>query len=53
MRGRVVWLAGSRYGNAGVAELEDAADLKSAGPIGPWGFESPPRHQRDEQLIDG
>jgi secondary thiamine-phosphate synthase enzyme len=28
-----------------VAELGDAADLKSAGPRGPWGFDSPPRHQ--------
>ena len=36
-------------GPAGVAELGDAADLKSAGPLGPWGFDSLPRHQqRDE-----
>ena len=30
---------------AGMAELADAADLKSAGPKGLWGFESPSRHQ--------
>ncbi len=29
--------------NAGVAELADAADLKSAG-LSPCGFESRPRH---------
>ena len=27
-----------------MAELADAADLKSAGPKGLWGFESPSRH---------
>src|ERR1044071_3459232 len=29
-----------------MAELADAADLKSAGPKGLWGFESPSRHQQ-------
>ena len=32
-------------GRAGVAELGDAAGLNPAGPSGPWGFNSPPRHQ--------
>ena len=32
--------------SAEVAELVDAADLKSAEPLGPCGFESRPRHQR-------
>src|SRR5258708_40730 len=31
---------------AGMAKLADAADLKSAGPKGLWGFDSPSRHQR-------
>src|SRR5258708_764463 len=30
---------------AGMAKLADAADLKSAGPKGLWGFDSPSRHQ--------
>ena len=30
---------------AGMAKLADAADLKSAGPKGLWGFKSPSRHQ--------
>jgi hypothetical protein len=29
---------------AGMAKLADAADLKSAGPKGLWGFDSPSRH---------
>jgi hypothetical protein len=28
-----------------MAKLADAADLKSAGPKGLWGFDSPSRHQ--------
>ena len=28
-----------------MAKLADAADLKSAGPQGLWGFDSPSRHQ--------
>ena len=32
-------------GVAGMAKLADAADLKSAGPKGLWGFDSPSRHQ--------
>ncbi len=31
--------------DAGMAKLADAADLKSAGPKGLWGFDSPSRHQ--------
>jgi hypothetical protein len=31
--------------SAGMAKLADAADLKSAGPKGLWGFDSPSRHQ--------
>jgi hypothetical protein len=31
--------------HAGMAKLADAADLKSAGPKGLWGFKSPSRHQ--------
>ena len=31
--------------NAAVAELVDAADLKSVGMKIPWGFESPRRHR--------
>ena len=31
---------------AGMAKLADAADLKSAGPKGLWGFDSPSRHQQ-------
>src|SRR5512132_289969 len=38
---------------AGVAELGDAADLKSAGPLGSWGFDSPPRHQQCGELQRG
>ncbi len=30
---------------AGMAKLADAADLKSAGPKGLWGFDSPSLHQ--------
>jgi uncharacterized protein DUF4395 len=30
-----------------MAKLADAADLKSAGPKGLWGFKSPSRHQSD------
>src|ERR1700716_959173 len=37
---------GAGVAGAGVAELGDAADLKSAGPAGPWGFDSLPRHQQ-------
>ena len=37
-----------------MAKLADAADLKSAGPKGLWGFDSPSRHQanpfRENQL---
>jgi hypothetical protein len=33
------------YPQAGMAKLADAADLKSAGPKGLWGFKSPSRHQ--------
>jgi hypothetical protein len=29
-----------------MAKLADAADLKSAGPKGLWGFDSPSRHQQ-------
>jgi secondary thiamine-phosphate synthase enzyme len=36
-----------------VAELGDAADLKSAGPQGPWGFDSPPRHQGQRVQLTG
>jgi secondary thiamine-phosphate synthase enzyme len=36
-----------------VAELGDAADLKSAGPQGPWGFDSPPRHQSERVEMTG
>ena len=37
---------------AGMAELADAADLKSAGPKGLWGFESPSRHQLHQLWFD-
>ena len=30
---------------AGMTELADVSDLKSEGPKGPWGFDSPSRHQ--------
>ena len=33
----------------GVAELGDAANLKFAGPQGPWGFDSLPRHQKSKR----
>jgi hypothetical protein len=38
---------------AGMAKLADAADLKSAGPKGLWGFDSPSRHhsERDPALV--
>ena len=32
--------------NAGVAELADAQDLKSCGPLRPYRFDSGLRHQR-------
>ncbi len=32
---------------------QEVLDLKSIGPIGPWGFESPPRRQRGVCLING
>src|SRR5882672_4402611 len=35
---------------AGMTELADVADLKSAGPKGLWGFESPSRHQGQVKL---
>ena len=38
------------YADAGVAELGDAADLKSAGPLGPWGFDYLPRYQQCGEL---
>ena len=34
------------FKKAGMAKLADAADLKSAGPKGLWGFDSPSRHHR-------
>src|SRR5438309_2111374 len=37
---------------AGMAKLADAADLKSAGPQGLWGFKSPSRHQQSANLQD-
>jgi hypothetical protein len=33
-----------------MAKLADAADLKSAGPKGLWGFDSPSRHHSEEIL---
>src|SRR5216684_5725909 len=36
---------------AGMAKLADAADLKSAGPQGLWGFKSPSRHQTMRSLL--
>src|SRR5215831_12282389 len=33
-----------------MAKLADAADLKSAGPKGLWGFKSPSRHQSSGDL---
>ena len=38
---------------AGMAELADAADLKSADPKGLWGFESPSRHHLTYSCIVG
>ena len=38
--------------NAGMAKLADAADLKSAGPKGLWGFDSPSRHQPERHRQD-
>src|SRR6266496_4560634 len=35
-----------------MAKLADAADLKSAGPKGLWGFDSPSRHQRQDSSAD-
>ena len=35
---------------AGMAKLADAADLKSAGPKGLWGFDSPSRHHPTPEL---
>ena len=32
-----------------MAKLADAADLKSAGPKGLWGFDSPSRHHPSER----
>jgi hypothetical protein len=34
-----------------MAKLADAADLKSAGPKGLWGFDSPSRHQSSSKEI--
>ena len=34
-----------------MAKLADAADLKSAGPKGLWGFDSPSRHQQQIEEI--
>jgi hypothetical protein len=39
--------------SAGMAKLADAADLKSAGPKGLWGFDSPSRHQSDGERFQG
>src|ERR1019366_7615613 len=36
-----------------MAKLADAADLKSAGPKGLWGFDSPSRHQLDCGIVSG
>src|SRR5207247_8772868 len=44
---------GASAEGAGVAELGDAADLKYAGPDGPWGFDSLPRHQDGGDLRHG
>ena len=33
-----------------MAKLADAADLKSAGPKGLWGFDSPSRHHEPHQI---
>src|SRR5271157_5405188 len=43
--GYVVTFFLESQGRAGMAKLADAADLKSAGPKGLWGFDSPSRHQ--------
>lgn len=43
---RDIQYTGFNRARAGMAKLADAADLKSAGPKGLWGFESPSRHQR-------
>jgi hypothetical protein len=40
-------------GHAGMAKLADAADLKSAGPKGLWGFDSPSRHQLFSSIYAG
>jgi hypothetical protein len=34
-----------------MAKLADAADLKSAGPKGLWGFDSPSRHHYGEKRM--
>jgi hypothetical protein len=34
-----------------MAKLADAADLKSAGPKGLWGFDSPSRHHKPQSLV--
>src|ERR1017187_1319530 len=39
--------------SAGMAKLADAADLKSAGPKGLWGFDSPSRHQPKSLYLRG
>ncbi len=37
-----------------MAKLADARDLKSAGPKGLWGFDSPSRHQpKDAAVLQG
>ena len=36
-----------------MAKLADARDLKSAGPKGLWGFDSPSRHQLDCGIVSG
>ena len=40
-----VWYSGKASQQAGMAELADAADSKSAEVHPSWGFDSPSRHQ--------
>ena len=43
---------GTLFGNAGMAELADAADSKSADSEESWGFNSPSRHQLSISTFD-